>query len=134
MNAYRTKNRKVTMLQNDDADSCPAFGYDLTCCLHQEFPLQLRVRDQLLSLSASLQAPNTKALSKLLWSEQGLCLSGSSQSKIVYPSICWRFLRGLPKSNGFSPGAVWRMANTCRSPVLGSSGGASGPDGTGRRG
>lgn len=80
--------------------------------------------------------PRAKALSRLPWSAQGLCLSGSSQSKMVYPSTCWRFLRGLPRSNGFSPGSVWRMAKTWRSPVIGSAGGgaACGPDGTGCRG
>lgn len=55
---------------------------------------------------------------------------------MVYPNTCWRFLRGLPRSNGFSPGNVWRMAKTWRSPVVGYVGGGAVCDseGTGCRG
>jgi hypothetical protein len=60
--------------------------------------------------------PRAKWLSMLLWSAHGLCLIGSNQSKTVYPMTCWRFFNGLPRSKGFSPGRVWRMAKTWRSP------------------
>lgn len=61
--------------------------------------------------SRSTTGPIGYALTVLLWFTQGATLIGSNQSQRVWPITCRRFLIGSPRSKGFSPGWVRRIAN-----------------------
>lgn len=55
--------------------------------------------------------PIAYALTVLLWSTHGETFKGRSQSQKMCPMICFRFSMGSPRSNGFSPGWVRKIAN-----------------------